>query len=153
MGLDMYLTAERYLGPYSAEGSEEIRLEIYRLLGIEGFTTGNVNGITINAEAAYWRKANAIHKWFVDNVQAGEDDCGTYDVNRVDLKTLLRACEQVLAVPSLAPELLPVQEGFFFGPCEYDDWYTENAQYTVAQLTKVIELPNTFSNFKYHSSW
>ena len=23
-----------------------------------------------------WRKANAVHKWFVDHVQDGNDDCG-----------------------------------------------------------------------------
>ena len=27
-------------------------------------------------QIASWRKANAIHKWFVDNVQDGVDDCG-----------------------------------------------------------------------------
>lgn len=26
-------------------------------------------------EIGYWRKANHIHKWFVDCVQDGEDDC------------------------------------------------------------------------------
>ena len=39
-------------------------------------------------ELAYWRKANAIHKWFVDNVQAGEDDCREYKLLKSDLEAL-----------------------------------------------------------------
>lgn len=41
---------------------------------------------SIMTEIAYWRKANHIHKWFVDNVQYGVDDCGTYEVTEADLK-------------------------------------------------------------------
>lgn len=42
-----------------------------------------------------WRKANAIHKWFVDNVQDGEDDCGYYEVEKEDLERLLSICKHV----------------------------------------------------------
>lgn len=45
----------------------------------------------------YWRKANAIHKWFVDNVQHGTDDCGVYDVDIRQLKDLRDMCEAVLS--------------------------------------------------------
>lgn len=37
---------------------------------------------------AQWRKANAIHNWFVTNVQDGNDDCGTYTVSVDDLVRL-----------------------------------------------------------------
>ena len=43
-------------------------------------------------EVAYWRKANAIHKWFVDNVQKGKDDCKEYRVTR---RNLLDLCDLV----------------------------------------------------------
>lgn len=46
---------------------------------------------------AYWRKANAIHAWFVENVQNGVDDCGTYLVTREQLEALKTACETVLS--------------------------------------------------------
>lgn len=49
----------------------------------------------IEEEGAYWRKANQIHSWFVDNVQNGEDDCGTYDVSVEKLKELLALCIKV----------------------------------------------------------
>ena len=29
----------------------------------------------------YWRKANQIHNWMVNNVQDGNDDCGLYEVS------------------------------------------------------------------------
>lgn len=49
------------------------------------------------AELAYWRKANAIHKWFVDRVQGGIDDCKRHrEVTREDLEDLADVCEQVL---------------------------------------------------------
>ena len=49
-----------------------------------------------NNELAYWRKANQIHKWFVDNIQEGTDDCGYYKVERKDVERLLAICEEVL---------------------------------------------------------
>ena len=51
----------------------------------------------IMQEAAYWRKANAIHQWFVDNVQNGIDDCGYHrEVTEDDLENLLDICKTVL---------------------------------------------------------
>ena len=47
-------------------------------------------------EVGYWRKANAIHKWFVENVQDGEDDCGTYVVSKEKLEELLGKCKYIL---------------------------------------------------------
>ena len=46
----------------------------------------------ITYELAYWRKANAIHKWFVDNVQKGNDNCEEYRVTR---RNLLDLCDLV----------------------------------------------------------
>lgn len=44
---------------------------------------------------AYWRKANAIHNWFVENAQDGVDNCGTYEVERYLLEDLLARCAEV----------------------------------------------------------
>jgi hypothetical protein len=49
----------------------------------------------IQEEAGYWRKANAIHKWFVENVQDGNDDCGDYFVSQEKLERLLFLCKKV----------------------------------------------------------
>ena len=47
-------------------------------------------------QVGYWRKANQIHKWFVDNIQEGEDDCREYYVDRDKLKELLKICKKIL---------------------------------------------------------
>lgn len=103
----------------------------------------------------YWRKANAIHAWFVKNVQWGEDDCKKYSLWLEDLNDLLRVCGKILIDKNLAPELLPTQPGFFFGSTEYDFWYYKEIRYTY-ELCKFLlqNLEEREDNlcFKYDSS-
>jgi hypothetical protein len=79
MGLDMYLTKRIWVSP-----DERAKLTI---TGVEGVKTARVKFIL--EDAGYWRKANAIHQWFVENVQAGEADCREYYVSRTQLEALL----------------------------------------------------------------
>lgn len=46
----------------------------------------------------YWRKANMIHKWFVDNVQGGVDECQVTQVSKEQLLSLIHLCEEVSAL-------------------------------------------------------
>ena len=49
-------------------------------------------------QVGYWRKANEIHNWFVENVQDGEDDCCYHrEVTKQVLEKLLDVCNKVLA--------------------------------------------------------
>ena len=48
-------------------------------------------------EVGYWRKANQIHKWFVDNVQNGVDDCNYYEVTKEHIEQLLSICKEIRA--------------------------------------------------------
>ena len=51
----------------------------------------------ITEQVGYWRKANQIHSWFVENIQDGVDDCGYHrEVTEDDLNELLDVCQQVL---------------------------------------------------------
>lgn len=156
MGLDMYLTAERDLWR-STKSDFELSNKIGELIGLERQSDWTkiapvVNKVSI--EVAYWRKANAIHQWFVDNVQDGEDDCRSYFVDRDQLQTLIDLCESVLANSEQAEDLLPTQSGFFFGSTEYDDWYFHNLENTVKQLKEILENPALKNaDFKYSSSW
>lgn len=51
----------------------------------------------IKEEVGSWCKANAIHKWFVDNIQNGVDDCNYHrEVREADLVELLETCNTVL---------------------------------------------------------
>jgi len=54
-------------------------------------------------EIGYWRKANAIHRWFVDNVQGGADDCEFHEVTKDHLKTLRNLCITIFDNVSLIP--------------------------------------------------
>lgn len=45
----------------------------------------------------YFRKHNMIHKWFVDNVQNGVDDCGRYLIPYSALNVLLDICKNIMA--------------------------------------------------------
>lgn len=53
--------------------------------------------VKLNDGIAYWRKANAVHKWFVDNIQDGVDDCNYHrEVTQQDLEALRDACKEIL---------------------------------------------------------
>lgn len=115
----------------------------------------------------YWRKANHIHKWFVENVQDTVDDCDSYIVTEEQLEDLLEICEIVLEHSTLvyedeeyivnsniAKKLLPTSSGFFFGSEEYDQWYYRDVEYTVELLKKVLaETDFDKEMIVYSSSW
>jgi hypothetical protein len=100
MGLDMYLDATNcYYSSSWNKDSKNKEVEICnkrREILPEMYESGNLNYIRIRFEAGYWRKANQIHQWFVENVQDGQDDCGRYYVSREDLEKLLVKCKKVL---------------------------------------------------------
>ena len=109
----------------------------------------------IHDEVGYWRKVNAVHKWFVDNVQDGEDDCVYHrPVTKDDLEALFELCREVLADHSRASELLPNTSGFFFGSQQYDDWYFVDIENTANLCKKLIE-ETDFEKYElyYRSSW
>lgn len=150
MGLDMYLTAERYL--WSSE--EAISKEVANLLGLQ-LDGDRMRITTIKAEAMYWRKANAIHRWFVENVQDGEDDCKSYEVAREQLLELRNLCANLCKKKELATaeEELPTEDGFFFGSTEYDEWYWNDIENTVVGLDKALETFGDGWYFSYQASW
>lgn len=102
---------------------------------------------------ANWRKANQIHRWFVKNVQNGLDDCKSYEVNIGSLMVLRNLCEMVLLKKYKACDILPTQEGFFFGSTEYDDLYFEQIKKTKEQLDSIIEKHKDIYKYVYSSSW
>ena len=59
--------------------------------------------IELKETIGYWRKANQVHRWFVNNVQEGEDNCKEYVVSRNKLAELLGAAQTVI----IASELIP----------------------------------------------
>ena len=155
MGLDMYLKAQWYLSQFD-ETEKKIAESVNEIVGLEKMP-GRKN--VIESEAIYWRKANAIHKWFVDNVQDGVDDCGNYGVATGQLKELAETCRKVLNDKSLASELLPSQSGFFFGGTDYDELYFNDLEYTATEIEKLLSIEKPEGrgyypwSYVYHSSW
>jgi len=154
----MYLTKKLHVYG-KARGSEKVHLGyLMNTVKDENDDKGPLVDLSkvseISLEAAYWRKSNQIHKWFVDNVQDGEDNCEEYYVDREQLQELVDLCKQVLADHSKAEELLPGQEGFFFGGTEYDEWYFQDIEHTVEMLEELLSNPeNDDYEFYYQSSW
>ena len=150
MGLDMYLTAKRYLSKYNPE---EAKLqELVKAIDF-GFD-GEVEQIIF--EAMYWRKANAIHRWFVSKIQDGVDNCAEYYVDTDTLSELRNICNQILVDPDKADQLLPTRSGFFFGGTDIDEWYLNQLKYTVERLDVLLDLPQVKDHnikFYYSSSW
>jgi hypothetical protein len=105
-------------------------------------------------QIASWRKANAIHKWFVDNVQDGVDDCGEYKVTKEHLIQLHNTCNDILNDVNLAEQLLPTQSGFFFGNTAYDMWYFNDLRNTVQIIDEILEYKSyCLDELYYSSSW
>ena len=146
MGLDMYLKGSRYI-PSWKEGEKELGEKIAQIVGQEGMAVN-----IVEMEVGYWRKANAVHQWFVKNVQDNVDDCKSYWIPRKKLLELQDVCNQVLADVTLASSLLPTQGGFFFGNLEYDEWYMENLEITLQNIQKALSLPEEW-DIEYQSSW
>jgi hypothetical protein len=154
MGLDMYLTAERYMSKYfDAEDQKKIA-DINEIFDIQGEEDGDYGAQSVIFKVAYWRKANAIHQWFVDNVQDGVDECQKAYVSREQLQTLLDLCKEIIASPKKGKEKLPTASGFFFGSTDYDEYYLDDIRYTVERLEKILkDSALEKCEFYYQSSW
>jgi hypothetical protein len=137
MGLDMYLNAR-------------INTVDKKILGFPVSHT--------EVSLACWRKANQIHRWFVTNVQDGEDECNEYFVTTDQLRTLLATVDDVLEHRQKAPHLLPTQSGFFFGSDEYGAGYWEDLRYTASRIKKILvcwsaKIESGEVSMTYQSSW
>ena len=159
MGLDMYLSAKKFVSSYSfQEGSEnEAYDRVINAVGAYDIVSPDTHHAEVSVNVAYWRKANAIHSWFVTNCQDGNDDCGDYYVSRDNLIELRDICKQVLEDNALATELLPPQEGFFFGGTEIDEYYLYSVQETHDRISALLDKTDNDEykgwSFEYHSSW
>jgi len=133
----------------------------------------------IEEEAIYWRKANAIHNWFISEVQDGVDECMPHWVSFKQLESLSKLCQETLDFLSECPiidkvvdagwsssegqltktiqvydvdlEDLPIvpTSGFFFGSSHIDEWFVEDLEYTIKSIAELD--PN--AEYEYCSSW
>ena len=99
----------------------------------------DIYGVEVAVTCAYWRKANQIHAWFVDNVQQGNDNCGEYYVSHEKLKELLDLVNEALSKRD--PNLLQPRAGFFFGSYDIDEYYWADLKDTKKKLERIFALP------------
>ena len=138
MGLDMYIYGVNY--EYKSKYDGEVE---------------KTTIIETKVQEVYWRKSNQIHRWFVENVQEGVDNCCNYPVSIEELKKLKKDCEYVLNHKDEAEKVLPTQAGFFFGSVEYDEYYWHDIEYTLKEITRLLDECEDlgYDWFEYHSSW
>ena len=149
MGLDMYLEIRKneYCSKYHKDKGSDLKLEYPK--DITDFIPIQPDNMTVsritNYHVGYWRKANHIHNWFIENCAPRDygggpiDDCRPIEITVNKLEELLNACKQVLADHSLASSLLPTQAGFFFGSTDYDEGYFIDVEDTIKIIEPVLK--------------
>lgn len=179
MGLDQYLTARVYVGAkYRAVKQNYIEMQddygndkdFVDFKECKVYPTSNISEIIY--DIGYWRKANWIHKWFVDNVQEGTDDCKSYMVSEELLDELYSICETILnkfctvendkdrdELINYINDKLPLQSGFFFGSTDLKDkdeldYYRESLYDTMSFIRRAKKYIEKFgADIYYQASW
>ena len=156
-----------YCSKYYKDEESGLKLELPK--DVSRFFS-NLTNLTVSRttdyRVGYWRKANHIHNWFIENCAARDkwadpiDDCRPIEIPVEKLEELLDDCKKVLEDKSLATELLPTTDGFFFGSTEYDDWYFDDIEDTIDIIEPVIkfmkymlEIKNYTWSIIYQASW
>ena len=156
MGLDMYLSATKFVsgGSWRSDEDKELFSNLVKAAQAESFIEGFAPTAVINVSVGYWRKANSIHQWFVNNLAEGVDNCESRNVSREQLTELLDECKKVKAGgKEVAEDALPPQDGFFFGSTEIDESYWEDIDITIEQLERVLSNVPEDWDFEYQASW
>lgn len=161
-----------YLSAWMHADADELRrtIDAYAHVGLAEIMTtdspsgqilGTPDGSIISVTCVYWRKANHIHKWFVDNCQGGVDECQLSDpIDYEQLAYLVSICKQA-ADAYLAGDiekagtLLPPQPGFFFGSTDLDEWWLSDTQETALDIELAVKRAIAIGGiqFNYQSSW
>jgi hypothetical protein len=155
MALNMFLTARMTIGGnnYDSEVSQLRHRQLMTTIGLDA-TDLKYAGLntTVSVYIGYWRQVNAIHKWFIDNVQDGKDDCREYRVSREKLMELLLVCSTALTTKNAT--VLPPHGGFLFGSTTIDAEYWNDLTQTLVMLTFILNNPKFKNmNFYYQASW
>lgn len=167
MGLDMYLSKKTYVKKWEHQ-SDENSFDVSIKKG--GVTYPNIKPERVSyvtEEVMYWRKANQIHGWFVNNCEEHTPDV-KYSLDRNQLVDLVSDCKKVLEILNTSPKttkqvvggwkngedymidvevydnvdevlkILPPTQGFFFGSSDIDGWYKEQIEETITTLEEEL---------------
>lgn len=175
MGLDMFLERKKMAYWHGRESWNEENQNPHGLPDGIFFESSEVTQCV-----AHWRKANQIHSYFVNTIGYGKDDCEPIHVEKENIEKLLKICKILLNLlsetvndPELyekivsmgvvwnAPaelenfckEMLPTQDGFFFGDTRYNESYFYDLKSTMEMLSVVFEKWDDEWEYKYVASW
>ena len=81
-----------------------------------------------NKKVGYFRKVNFLVAFFSNIKGKTIENLDPICITKEDVEELLNRCNEVLKDNSKAKELLPTQEGFFFGDTDYNDYYFEDVK-------------------------
>lgn len=97
MGLDMYLSAKKFASGYDfvPEDKRKLYNDLTDLVEAKG--TSEAPFAEVSVTVGYWRKANAIHGWFVRELADGKDECQAIYAPRTKLVELRDLCKTALA--------------------------------------------------------
>jgi hypothetical protein len=156
MGLDQYLYKKTYVKNWDHMKPEEQHEVIVKRGGevLHDIKPERIGNVT--EDVCKWRKFNALHKWFVENCQNGEDDCREYYVSREQLTELLEILNKVKEFKNdptnkELENLLPTTSGFFFGGTAYDEYYFDEVERTIEMLSELLKEEG--GDYYYDSSW
>jgi len=161
MGLDQYLYRREYISGWDwNDNPKEMKMynDILEYTGAKR-CAGSPHA-QVEVCVAYWRKANAIHGYFVQEHGGGVDECQSIYVSKGDLEKLHQACNNVLLAPAGVKvenvasyyNLSPTR-GFFFGSYEMDEYYMEDLKNTMMQIENILATSGEYSDFIYRASW
>jgi hypothetical protein len=164
MGLDMYLRYRKNLSGYESLGDTSEYKAIVEAAGLSDIASGQSPYATVEVTVAYWRKVNAVHAWFVNELADGVDECQEIRVTRENLQQLRDTCFEALSVPAgmslgeHATNVLPPTPGFFFGSTDVDEYYVKDLENTMDQIDRVLSnLPDDGEDWDwsltYQASW
>lgn len=104
-------------------------------------------------EVVYWRKANQIREWFVNQGYPAGANCSEFPVDKNILEQLVADCKEAIAHPELAPEIMPTSDGFFFGSTDYDEWYFDQLQETVDKVEQILKETDWETEEVFYYEW
>lgn len=98
------------------------------------------------------RKENHIQAFMEDKVGAVEN-CQYLFLNKSNIANLVGRLAAVSKMHDMASELLPTQEGFFFGGTEYDDWYFQDVERELKEFTEILDTWDDDRVYAYWAWW
>ena len=131
MGLDMYLTGEKY---FFTDPSDQARIQ-------------REDGFEVRSHVlrlGYWRKHPNLHGYIVINYAGGDDNCKSIFLDEHQIEEIIAA---------ITAETLPHTEGFFFGASDGTEKDADLKIFAAALAWLRAREKGVFKSVHYQASW